>query len=337
MPHAIRTSRITISVEEERAKFIVKTGRVFEKAKKLHRIESLHLAVHTRDRLSFISPLTEVYAGKWGSRNLQKRANILDFIRRAENFDLQLEWSLLVDALDCIKKPSNKDVFGVSILILRAFVFGNPEAAVAFFCNLLSSTAFMESFVVHGSVFGKESSGPTPAQTRAILPLPAVLAVADALVALKLHQLVDSVCIAPAGVMFGARKGTQVLDVALAAQLHLQRGGDNFGLAGLVQGDIATYYDSLDALKIAHWLVSRGLHVFWASCFLRLQMLPNVHLSAGGSCVFPIKSRTSGSLTGSRSAVAAGRIPVESTASMLANEWKAYGVRTDNASVTFAS
>ena len=77
----------------------------------------------------------------------------------------------------------------------------------------------MESFVVHGSIFEKESSGPAPTGTRAILPLPAVLTVADAIIAYKLHELVDTVCIAPAGVMFGARKGTQVLDVALAAQL----------------------------------------------------------------------------------------------------------------------
>ena len=54
--------------------------------------------------------------------------------------------------------------------------------------------------------------------------------------------------------MFGARKGTQVLDIAHAVQLHLQRGGDNFGEAGLTQGDIASYHDSINSLKVARWI-----------------------------------------------------------------------------------
>ena len=56
------------------------------------------------------------------------------------------------------------------------------------------------------------------------------------------HDLADRTCIPPPGVMFGAKKGTQVLDIAHAVQLHLQKGDDNFGEAGLAQGDIATYY-----------------------------------------------------------------------------------------------
>ena len=75
--------------------------------------------------------------------------------------------------------------------------------------------------------------------------------------------------------MFGARKGSQVLDIALAVQLHLQKGGDNFGAAGFAQGDISTYYDSIDCLRIARWIAVNGSpdDIFWASAFLRLQLL----------------------------------------------------------------
>ena len=90
---------------------------------------------------------------------------------------------------------------------------------------------------------------------------------------------------------------------------------------------------------IARWIErhSNGEGMFWASAFLRLQMLPKVRLTAGGSCSFLLDCRTLGTLTGSRSAVAAGRVPVESTACKLAESWKPLGVCTDSAAVTFAS
>ena len=139
--------------------------------------------------------------------------------------------------------------------------------------------------------------------------------------------------------MFGARKGTQVMDISHAAHLRLQKGADNFNQAGLAQGDISTYYDSIDGLKIANWLVASGScdALFWASAFLRLQLLPKVRLSAGGSCTLFFDCRTIGTLTGSRSAVAAGRVPVESVTCQLAESWKPFGVDANSAIIRFAS
>ena len=100
-------------------------------------------------------------------------------------------------------------------------------------------------------------------------------------------------------------------------------GADNHDQAGLAQGDIAAYYDSLDALRIARWIETHSSNdgnagKSWAAAFLRLQLLPKVSLSAGGSRTLVLDCRTLGTLTGSRSAVAAGRIPVETTACKLA-------------------
>ena len=109
--------------------------------------------------------------------------------------------------------------------------------------------------------------------------------------------------------------------------------------AGLAQADIATYYDSINALRIARWIEDKSSTegIFWSSAFLRLQLLPQVRLTAGDSCSISIHNRTLGTLTGSRSAVAAGRIPVETTACKLAESWKAYGGATDTAVISFAS
>ena len=320
-------------------KHLVETGRVFQTSEKLYHIEGVALQGGTTSTSGddWYKPLHDHYSSKWGANRLQARSLVLDFISKSEGVSVKLDWALIVRALDTIHKTGAKDTAGVSVLIIRAFVFGCPDAATGVFSRLLTSRSFMESFYVHGKLYGKESKFPSPAKTRAILPLPALLIVVDAIVALQMGELIDTCCRPPLGVMFGARKGTQVLDVAHAAQLHLQKGGDNFGVAGLAQGDIATYYDSLSCLRIAQWLVHHGLPYVWASAFLRVQLLPTVRLSAGHSCVFDILCRSFGTLTGSRTANAAGRIPVESAACKLASSWEVDGVKTTCCSVVFAS
>ena len=76
-------------------------------------------------------------------------------------------------------------------------------------------------------------------------------------------------------------------------------------------------------------VLQKGLHYFWVSAFLRVQLLPAVQLTAGESCTVLILARSLGTLTGSRTAVAAGRIPVESTACKLASTWEPHAVTTD--------
>ena len=281
-------------------------------------------------------PLQQTYDRKWGTKQFQMRANIMDFINQSEDSGLVLDWSLIVRALDSIAKHRSRDSSGVSVLIIRIFAFACPSESVALFSNVLQQSAFMESFIVEGSVYGKDSKTPAKDKTRAILPLPAVLAVADAIVASIMNDFIDTTCIPPCGVMFGARKGTQVLDIAHAAQLHMQKGGDNHGEAGLAQGDVATYYDSLNCLRIARCLHESGLPYVWASAFLRVQMLPRVQLTAGQTVTFAVGPRVIGTLTGSRSAVSAGRVPIESVACSTAAQWEQHGTVTDTSIVRFA-
>ena len=95
-------------------------------------------------------------------------------------------------------------------------------------------------YSIQGKLFGKESKHPAVDKTQAILPLPASLAGADAIIVCKIHNITP-VCVPPSGIMFGAQKRTQVLDIAYAVQLPLEKGGDNHGAAGLAQGDIASF------------------------------------------------------------------------------------------------
>ena len=66
-------------------------------------------------------------------------------------------------------------------------------------------------------------------------------------------------------------------------------------------------------------------------------MLPVIVLTAGGSCSFEVDNRTMGTLTGSRTAVAAGRIPVESVACQKAREWQPHAVSTGDSHVIFGA
>ncbi len=242
-----------------------------------------------------------------------------------------------MQALNTIAKSTSRDASGVCVLIVRAFVFGAPSAAEQLFSNIFRSSSFIKSFCIQGRLFGKTSKFPAASNVRALLPLPSILAVADAIVALKLHDLVQNVCLPPPGVFFGAQKGTQVLDITHAAQLHLQKSGDQHGSGGMAQGDIATYYDQLNCMKIARWFVQQGGAIFWASAFIRIQALPKVCLTTGGSSCITIHHRGLGTLTGSRSVAAAGRIPVESVACSLSHRCDRYGVKTDSMTVSFAS
>ena len=84
-------------------------------------------------------------------------------------------------------------------------------------------------------------------------------------------------------------------------------------------------------------MAEQGEHIVWASCFDRLQMLPQGQVAAGGSLSFLIGDRSTGPLTGWRSPVAAGRIPIETTACTTSDELRIHGANTHDATIVFAA
>ena len=50
-------------------------------------------------------------------------------IERTEGSDFEIPWELICRAVDRIGKTSNKDANGVCVLVIRAFIFGNWDAA----------------------------------------------------------------------------------------------------------------------------------------------------------------------------------------------------------------
>ena len=99
--------------------------------------------------------------------------------------------------------------------------------------------------------------------------------------------------------------------------------------AAIAQSDIQTFYDSLNLLKIAFWLVSNGVPACAVACLLRHQLIPQVWLHTGDARI-PVQNRSIGGLTGSRLAGCFGRIPVEDLIAQRSSAWRTCGFDVDN-------
>ena len=116
----------------------------------------------------------------------------------------------------------------------------------------------------------------------------------------------------------------------------IEKGLDSHSEGGIAQQDIEKYYDSIRLLLVARWLVSNGAPYPLVATALRLQMLPLVFLHIGDQCI-PIAGRAVGSLTGSRTAGAFGRVPVESTIKENHPERKKWGFDAGSRILTVAT
>ena len=58
-----------------------------------------------------------------------------------------------------------------------------------------------------------------------------------------------------------------IMLMIMIMMMLIMKGADNLDKAGLAQGDISTYYDSLNGLRIAKWIATSGARdaLFWAS------------------------------------------------------------------------
>ena len=114
------------------------------------------------------------------------------------------------------------------------------------------------------------------------------------------------------GVFIGARRGTQTCDIGHGINLLMEKGLDCQSKSAVCQADIKRYYDSLPLLKIARWLLSKGVDRSLLAAALRHQFLSKLVVQRG-QCVEAVVNRCMGGLTGSNVALAMARIPVEAT------------------------
>lgn len=148
------------------------------------------------------------------------------------------------------------------------------------------------------------------------MPQCATTQVIDCLLAAALQRWVDRTMPRPDGVGIAVVPHTQPLDIAHGISLSIEKMLDDFSKGGVAQSDVERCYDSLPLVRVMRWLEDRGMpHALAASC-VRAQLLPQIDLvvSTGGApAVSRLGHRTGGTLTGSRVAGIAGRIPIEAS------------------------
>ena len=110
----------------------------------------------------------------------------------------------------------------------------------------------------------------------------------------------------------GCRPYTQGLDIGFGAHLWVEKALDSQSLGGLAQSDIRTFFDVNPILKCAIFLSKRGVPMPLLAAAVRHQLFSQVYLAARGP-KFLVRNRSRGGLTGSRLAMAFGRVPVEAS------------------------
>jgi hypothetical protein len=197
---------------------------------------------------------------------------------------------------------------------------------------VFSSDADLKSFIIPGSVKGKRSSTTLAADTRSILPLPALLEIADAILANKVNEFINSHFAPLEGVYHGAVKGTQTAEIAGGFTLAVERGADCFGKVAIADCDLQKFYDMLDPLIFHRWAISHGMDIGLATSVLRFVALPTISLTSGGAQV-SVVARTRGFFTGSRVAGAVGRIPLHDSIDVAYEEIASLGLQVGSATL----
>ena len=149
-----------------------------------------------------------------------------EFIHQNDGRGIKIEFAQLCAVFDKIQRWSKTDHYGVSVAAIKLIAYAKPALACNFLGNLIASSRLMSQIVVKGQLFGKESSVTSAASTRAILPLPSVMQVLDAVLLDAYENLLSVILPAVPGCFVGARPRTQCLDIAHGLQdRHRERSG----------------------------------------------------------------------------------------------------------------
>lgn len=131
--------------------------------------------------------------------------------------------------------------------------------------------------------------------------------------AVRLHSYLDRDEFKRDWLWVGARPRTQPLELAWTLSQLVEKSLDSRSEGALAHCDVAAHYDSLDLLLCTSWLLDQPaslVDLAVAIAALRWQLLPQVTVDLG-IVHFSRHDPTGGSATGSRTAGAFGRIPVE--------------------------
>ena len=144
--------------------------------------------------------------------------------------------------------------------------------------SFVNNRAACKQEVIVGRCYGKDCCSPSPGDCRAILPLPALLTLADIMLSTRVNKWIQDDLMPRSTCFIGALPGTQCLDISHSVQLVVKKALDIKSRGAVATADIRRYYDSLNMLRVARFLVSRGCDAATVAACIRCQIDDPDHL-----------------------------------------------------------
>ena len=315
----------------------VQRGGVLWKSKKLYPIRRLHgNSNDAGDRSSWPAVVKSFYDTKWGVDKLDLRHQLHNFIDCCGEGTLEFTAELVSAGFKRLRNKSKLDSHGISVLALEYLFVSQSENFTRWLSNLASSTVRMSEFSLQGLVFGKESADTDIHDTRIILPLPSVLGLLDAILPSMIEPYIEQLLPCPKSVWFGALPRTQVLDISHGLTGVVEKALDLESSGAIGQSDVRQFFDTNNLLRVFRFLTQGGLPHGLAAACLRHQMLPRIECNIGSGCI-QIGPRGTGSITGSRLAGMAARVPIQHACCSREPHWRQFGFSTPSGKLTLST
>ena len=307
-------------------------GKPIWKSRKLHTVKRMQapgVDSDIHDQNEWARLIGAEYSSKWGCSDHVRHALLASETAEHHGHRLRITDSEVREAALSVRRRRTLDHYGCCALGVLLACRAAADAVATFFSRLATDPDALRTIEVHGRVLAKDAGAIPADRTRAILPLPVILVILDAIIAVRMHAVIDRLSATADPCFFEcARKGRQVLDIVFPASLVVEKGLDMQSRACVAQADIRRYYDSLQPLMLSRWMIAEGFEIALAIAFLLLQLRPSIVLHVG-QAEARISERTLGTLTGSRSASASGRIPLLDAALCRSSAWRLQGFSTE--------
>ena len=327
---------------ERQLRWSVRAGRALTRRSGLVDIDAIRTENGDLDDvLDGLHCLRTAFESKWRAGDATRLELIRSIDECAYAVPLDITREEVVEAWPHMQRRTLCDGDGICAEALRCISIAHPDVLPQFLNTWLSRGSTVAEARVVGIARGKATRRPTPGAVRVIVPLPTVMALADVVLSRRLHSFLTTRLPVPRGTMAAAvpNSNLQAMDVGHAASLFIERSMDRRSTGGWATCDILQYYDNIDCIRCWNYLIAAGLPGATATAILRHQLFVQFSMRfAGRDAAVDLRARTRGTLTGSRTAGALGRIAVEDAFRSRWHAWQPWGLRiNDTLTLTAAS
>ena len=176
---------------------------------------------------------------------MDTRVRILNYVLERDGRTMHIGNDEVLSSCQAIRHTNKIDMDGLCVQIILATARATHRAIANLLSIILSDTATMTSLRVRACLFGKRGPDTAAKDTRAIIPLGAVMQICDSILANRFHCKLNALCPDIDGCFFNAQPQTQTLEIAHAAHLVLEKGMDAESAGSVAQAAVQTFYDSL--------------------------------------------------------------------------------------------